>query len=148
MVQNVTESQYVREFAVLGLKSVDGSKNKFKAQDGDEFLVDFPDIVAVLPDPVVENADGLITYRFENMIDIFEIINSRTAVESLISGKERKKLHLYGQKNGICFPIHPYCVSRQSIEALAKFQIKFYSDFGFFRLVEFSDCNGERKFKI
>lgn len=62
-----------REIELMGMKSLDATKKKFVLEKNDEFVADFSDIVAVLPDPELKDSNGTEIYFFNNSIDVKEI---------------------------------------------------------------------------
>ncbi|CAH2004316.1 unnamed protein product [Acanthoscelides obtectus] len=55
------------------MKSVDKSKKIFAVQDGDEFVSDMSDVLAILPNPSLKQGDGIDKYFFEEVVDVFEM---------------------------------------------------------------------------
>lgn len=72
IVQKVTEEQG-NGIELQGLKAVGQERKMFAVVQGDEFLADLSDILAILPHPKSSDIDGKIMYLFEKPIDVYEI---------------------------------------------------------------------------
>ncbi|CAH1972971.1 unnamed protein product [Acanthoscelides obtectus] len=62
-----------KEINLLGMKSVDKSKKIFAVEDGDEFVTDISEVLAILPNPSIKQSEGIDKFFFERVIDVFEM---------------------------------------------------------------------------
>lgn len=70
IVQDVTDEG---EIEVLGMKSLDDQRRIFKAVENDEFSIEFPDIIALLPNPELKDFNGQEAYFFNQVVDVNEM---------------------------------------------------------------------------
>ncbi|CAH1098906.1 unnamed protein product [Psylliodes chrysocephalus] len=73
VVQDVSFDNGKPEIELLGMKSSDKTRKLFIPQPDDEFVVDMEDVIAILPAPIINNFNGIVTYSFEMEIDVYEM---------------------------------------------------------------------------
>nr|CAI5848407.1 unnamed protein product [Callosobruchus analis] len=69
IIQNVTDDG----FEVMGMKSVESTKTRFKTVENDIFMINTSEVVAVLPNSDIVEIRGENIYMFEKNVDTKEI---------------------------------------------------------------------------
>ncbi|CAH1959591.1 unnamed protein product [Acanthoscelides obtectus] len=69
VVQGITD----HGIEVLGMKAMNTTRNTFQVVVNDQFIVEEEDVIAVLPNPQLEERDGEIIYKFKKDIDVKEL---------------------------------------------------------------------------
>lgn len=72
-MQSVNSEGGKQEIEFLEMKSLNNTHKLFAPQQGDEFLANKGDVIAILPTSAVININGKVKYSFEKEVNVFEM---------------------------------------------------------------------------